>query len=165
MPTDLIKILLHDDGEDVESVWARTMPSPAGRTFARLDNIPFVHAKPTFGDVIEVSADESQPGFLCWNVRGCTYDEIVARLVEDGGKYAAIVDFECVDPSRFAALVQWSRTRMALEWEGARGPAEGRPGRAYLAVDYADSVAAMMKVLEENPLGFRFTLVHPVSAE
>ncbi|MDP2304768.1 MAG: hypothetical protein Q8P18_01915 [Pseudomonadota bacterium] len=64
MAIEPTRILLHDNGEDVETLWGIPVESPPGRTFVRLDNVPFLHAKPTFDEVVEVAEDEAHPGFL-----------------------------------------------------------------------------------------------------
>lgn len=156
-----IKILLHDNGEDVETPWALRVPAPPGRILVRLDNIPFLHAKPTYGDVIEVLQAEDQPGRLSWNAAGRSYDEICASLVEDGGRYAVIVDYTCDDVSRFATMTSWAKREGDLECEGSKGPRNDRPGRLYIAARYVVATDAVMRFLAGNSLGFRFELVHP----
>lgn len=156
-----VKVRLHDGGQNSETVWALPVESPPGRRFVRLDNIPFLHAKPTYGDVVEVVDDPAQPGFPSWDAAGRSYGELCAGLVEDGGRYAVIVDYTCDDPDRFAALSAWAQRAGDLECEGSRGPRDGRPGRMYLAAPHALEPAAILALLAKNPLGFRFVLVHP----
>lgn len=158
---DRVKILLHNDGEDVETPWATPVPSPQGRVLVRLDNIPFLHAKPTYGDVIEVRRTEDQPDRLSWNAAGRSYDEICAALIEDGGRFAVIVDYACDDASQFAAMAAWAKREGDLECEGLRGPRDGRPGRLYIAARYASGTDLIMRFLAGNPCGFRFELIHP----
>ncbi|MDO9280546.1 MAG: hypothetical protein Q7U06_01460 [Pseudomonadota bacterium] len=162
MAAEPIRILLHDNGEDVETMWAVPVESPPGRTFVRLDNVPFLHARPTYGDTLEVAEDEAQPGWLSWNRAGCPFEEIPERLVVDGGRYAVIVDYTCDDLARFAALTRWARESADLHGEGAYSPDDSRPGRLYLAVPYATAPDAVMAILGANPHGFSFVLVHPV---
>ena len=53
----LIKVRLHANGEDAETPWAEDCgpaPGPVGAHYARLGNVPFLHAKPTYGDVVVV---------------------------------------------------------------------------------------------------------------
>jgi hypothetical protein len=156
-----IKILLHDNGADVETPWALPVSSPPDRILVRLDNVPFLHAKPTYGDVIEVRQAADQPGLLSWNAAGRSYDEICAALVEDGGRYAVIVDYRCDDVSRFGAMTAWAKREGDLECEGSSGPRDGVPGRLYIAARYAIGTDAIMRFLGGNSLGFRFELVHP----
>jgi hypothetical protein len=159
---ELIKIVLHNDGEDVETVWAVRVDQGADRTLVRLDNVPFMHAKPTYGDVIEVAPDEQQGGRLSWNSHGLEYDEIVKRIFADGGRYAVITEYRCPDETRFGELTDWVRREGDLESEGCFGPREERPGRLYFAAPDATEPAAVMALLARNPFGFVFTLVHPV---
>ena len=53
----LVKVRLHNQGEDVETLWAEGL-GPAGEGLparrVRLGNVPFLHAKPTYEDVIDV---------------------------------------------------------------------------------------------------------------
>lgn len=60
--TKLIKVLLHDNGEDVETPWAEDLgghPANPRTRLARLANVPFLHAKPTYEDVIVVENDNA----------------------------------------------------------------------------------------------------------
>lgn len=156
-----MKILLHDRGLDVETPWALPVPSPPDRRFVRLDNVPFLHAKPTFGDVVEVRRTEDQPGFWSWDAAGRSYDEICAGLVADGGRYALILDYECDRPDAFGALSAWARGEADLVCEGCSAPRDGKPGRLYVAAPYAVSVADVVDAFARNPHGFTFALVHP----
>lgn len=155
------KILLHNNGEDVETPWAIPVPDPHGRVLVRLDNIPFLHAKPTCGDVIEVRQTADQPDFLSWNAAGRSYDAICGALVEDGGRYALIVDYTCPDAGRFAAMTSWAKDEGDLECEGSSGPRGGQPGRLYVAARYASCTDLIMRFLAGNPFGFAFELIHP----
>lgn len=156
-----IKVLLHDNGEDVETLWAVPVGGPPHRLLVRLDNVPFLHAKPTYGDVIEVRSADEQPGWLSWNAAGRTYTEICDALVEDGGRYAVIVDYTCDDMTVFGTLTAWAKREADLECEGNEGPTPQRPGRLYIAARYAVGTDAILQFLSGNSLGFRFELVHP----
>ena len=68
----LVKIRLHNQGEDVETAWAEDLGlASRGKVTrrVRLGNVPFLHAKPTYGDVIEVQPDEKD-GMLDWDRAG-----------------------------------------------------------------------------------------------
>lgn len=157
-----VKVLLHDRGEDVETVWALHVRHTSRGRVVRLESVPFLHAKPTWGDQVKVVEDPTQPGVLSWDVAGRSYDETVAGLIEDGGRYAAIVDHGVGDSARFAELSRWAESTLDVMCEGAYGPRDGLPGRAYLAVPYGLGPEALMRGLGDNPLGATFTLVHPV---
>ena len=54
----LLKIRLHNQGEDPETVWAEDLGAAilhSAARYVRIGNIPILHAKPTYGDVIEVA--------------------------------------------------------------------------------------------------------------
>ncbi|MBX2803196.1 MAG: hypothetical protein KTR31_36285 [Myxococcales bacterium] len=159
---ELMKVLIHDGGVDTETTWALRVPSPPGRVFVRLDNVPFLHAKPTLGDVIEVVQDPAQPGFLSFDKAGRSYDEVCSALVEDSGRYAVIVTYTCEDSQRFGALAAWIREGGELHPEGAFGPRDGEPGTMYLAVEAHVEPDEVMARLDTNGFGYRFSLVHPV---
>lgn len=90
----LLKIRLHNQGEDPETVWAEDLGAallhPAAR-YVRIGNIPLLHAKPTYGDVIEVRTDSD--GMLEWDRHGVEFREIGTRILEDGGRWVAIIDY------------------------------------------------------------------------
>lgn len=156
----LIKVVLHNRGEDVETPWAEDLgPTEDGGRLVRLDNVPFLHAKPTFGDVIVVQEDPAYEA-LAWDRAGVKWAEIGTRLVEDGGRYAMIVDYVADDLGRFEELGEWLGEH-GLVPEGCFGPQHGKPGRLYLAVPRTRLVADVMAILAENRFGFGFTQVHP----
>ena len=156
-----IKVLLHDNGEDVETPWALPVGGAPHRLLVRLDNVPFLDAKPTYGDVSEVRRAEEQPGWLSWNAAGRSYDEVCDALVENGGRYAVILDYTCDDIDQFGALTAWAKREADLECEGDQGPSPTRPGRLYIAARYAVDTDTILRFLGGNTLGFRFELVHP----
>ena len=55
--TSLVKVFLHDGGEEVESAWCQPAGTAGKAALFRLVNIPFLHAKPTYGDVIAAVPD------------------------------------------------------------------------------------------------------------
>src|SRR5205085_12393659 len=50
-----IKVCLTNRGEDSETPWAHDLGAAPGGRKVRLVNVPFLHAKPTWGDVIVVA--------------------------------------------------------------------------------------------------------------
>ncbi len=166
----LIKVLLQDRGEDAETPWAEDLGAVRGKRGARrvrLVNVPFLHAKPTYGDVITVVPDPGD-GMLTWDAGGVDYDEIHTRIDEDGGRYAAIVDYlpgKGVDARpAYEALSAAARTKKIIA-EGCFAPRDRKPGRIYLAVPEPIKPAAVMKLLGTVELAVKLTLVHPTPSK
>ncbi|MBA3391297.1 MAG: hypothetical protein H0T89_01575 [Deltaproteobacteria bacterium] len=172
----LIKVCLENRGEDSETPWAQDL-GPAksgdkGSRRVRLVNVPFLHAKPTWGDVIVVSPLED--GRLTWDANGVPWSKIGTRIEEDGGRYAMIIDYAPHDPSdggsaAFKAVYKACEDgntdlqKAPMVCEGAFGPADGRPGRAYLAVKDALEPAEVMKRLRDARPPCDLIQIHPES--
>ena len=162
----LVKVALHDRGKDVETVWAEDVGAAQrgpGR-LVRLGNVPFVHAKPTYGDLLVVEHDPALK-WLAWDANGVPFNRILTRIAEDGGRYAVIVDYE-VTP-RSDVREAFKALDLAGEWsniavEGLRAPRNGKPGRAYLAVPYDMKPGLVLKRLRARKLPMSLTLVHPL---
>ena len=89
-----IKVLLHNEGQDQETPWAEDLgPSPVapGARRVRLVNIPFLNAKPTYGDVIV--AIPNADGVLAWDRGGVAWEHIDQRIEEDGGRWVMIIGY------------------------------------------------------------------------
>ena len=72
-----VKVCLIDQGRARETPWALDLcpaPGPKGSRKVRLINVPFFHAKPTWGDVIVVSPKDGIP---TWDRDGA---EVVTTL-------------------------------------------------------------------------------------
>jgi hypothetical protein len=164
MPKDrLLKIALHDRYGDVEWTWAADLGAyrrSRTKRRVRLMNVPFLHAKPTWGDDIIVSVDPELDGAWAWDRGGATPKQVGTRIAKDGGFYAMVVDYRGDDQTRFGDMTHWVRS-YDLVTEGVFGPTERRPGRLYLAVPAAMKPAKVMALLAENAFGFRFERVHP----
>ena len=157
----LVKVLLHNRGEDVETPWAEDLgPADGGGRRVRLDNVPFLHAKPTFGDVIVAREDARYENHLAWDRDDVAWERIGTRIDHDGGRYAMIVDYVTDDVDRFGELSEWLGQSDVVP-EGCFGPREGKPGRLYLAVPRARSVGDVMALLAQNGHGFTFEQIHP----
>jgi hypothetical protein len=169
-----IKVCLVNDGDDFEATWAADLGpakhAPRGSRRVRLVNVCFLHAKPTWGDVIVVSPVED--GLLTWDGRGVAWSKIGTRIAEDGGRHAMIVDYVPDDPSdggeaAFDALSKACEEGHAdlndaeIVCEGAFGPTGATPGRAYLAVKNALKPSAVMKRLRAAGLPCTLLQVHP----
>jgi hypothetical protein len=129
----------------------------------RLANVPFMHAKPTWGDTIVVAATED--GFPTWDRDGVPWSKINSRIEVDGGHWAMIVDYA---PHPNAADA-WSTlvrecANHEIVCEGAWGPEAGKPGRAYLAVAEAMSDVDVMNALLGAGLPCDLMQIHPAPA-
>jgi len=158
-----IKVCLTNQGQDIETPWAVDLgpaPGPSGSRKVRLINVPFMHAKPTWGDAIVVSPVED--GFPTWDRDGVAWPQIGSRIAEDGGRWAMIVDYA---PHRDVREVFGDISRTCAEHdvvcEGAWGPRNGAPGRAYLAVSADLTDADVMTSLREAQLPCELIQIHP----
>lgn len=150
-----IKVRLTNRGEDSETPWAEDLgPEGDGRR-VRLINVPFLHAKPTWGDEIVVIPDED--GFPTWDRNGTSWKRIDTRIVADGGRWAMIVDYR---GDGFLALAEACHTNDII-CEGAWAPRGNEPGRTYLAVPNALDDAAVMARLNAAQLPCDLIQIHP----
>jgi hypothetical protein len=70
--TKLVKVCLHSRGKDVETPWAEDLgelPGRRGVHRVRLGNVPFFHAKPTYGDVLVVARGPANQDAHTWPSR------------------------------------------------------------------------------------------------
>lgn len=166
----LIKVSLSSNGEDVETPWAEDggpAPGPAGARYARLGNVPFLHAKPTYGDVIVVVPDAD--GVFSWDSGGLPYERLGERIIEDGGRWVMVLDFVLLeaggDAQQAFSALDIAGQRRDIAVEGCYGPKSDLPGRAYLAVPNHLGVDAVLAYLEGQRLPMTLSLVHPVDDE
>jgi hypothetical protein len=152
----LVKVFLHDRGEDVESAWCQ----PAGPSLFRLVNVPFLHAKPTYGDVVK--AERKDDGNWEWDRSGVAQAKIGERLHEDGGRYALIVDYSMRTGADFNALVAALERKHDIVGEGCFGPRGEEPGRLYLAAPRALAPAVVLTAVQTLGRFFSFELIHPM---
>jgi len=105
-------------------------------------------------------------GRLAWDSDDLPYERLLERIAKDGGRYAVIVDYDVVpsttDVRAAFKVLDIAGEKMNIAVEGMRGPEEGRPGRAYLAVPYDITTVMVMAYLDEQNLPMKLTLVHPV---
>jgi len=160
-----IKVALTNRGQDVETPWAVDLgpaSGPSGSRKVRLINVPFMHAKPTWGDTIVVSPVDD--GLPTWDRDGVPWPKIGSRIADDGGRWAMIVDYA---PHRNAAAVFEDIARTCAEHdvvcERAWGPRNGEPGRAYLAVSPDLTDHDVMTSLREAQLACELIQIHPES--
>lgn len=162
MADKTLKVCLTNRGEDSETPWAQDLgaaPGVKGGRRVRLVNVPFLHAKPTWGDVIVVAPKDGQ---LTWDRDGVAWKQIGTRIEEDGGRWAMIVDYsphEAKD-SGFAALAKACGENDVV-CEGAWDPQGSMPGRAYLAVKIDTTADAVMASLRALELPCELTQIHP----
>lgn len=166
----LLKVLLQDRGEDAETPWAEDLGAVRGRKGARrvrLVNVPFLHAKPTYGDVIVVEPDP-EDGMLVWDAGGVAWPQIGTRIDKDGGRYAAIVDYlpgKGVEVrAAYEAICDVARKKKIVT-EGCYAPRDRKPGRLYLAVPEKLAPPAVMKQLATVKVAVKLELVHPAPAK
>ena len=162
----LVKVRLHNQGEDVETAWAEDL-GPIDQTSrtrrVRLGNVPFLHAKPTYGDVIEVRPDDGD-GMLDWDSEGVAFEHIGRRIHHDGGRWAMIIDYSLSSGSDLNATfraLDVAGEKADISVEGAFVEKDGRSGRAYLAVPRSQSVADVLGWLRSPDVALAVTLVHP----
>ena len=161
--TSLVKVFLHDRGQDVESAWCQPVGEERGASLFRLVNVPFLHAKPTYGDVIPAFRHVELDGNWAWDRAGVPYERIGERLHTDGERYALIVDYTMRTDADFGALVSALERKHAIVAEGCYGPRGEEPGRLYLAAPRQLDPDAVMAAVTTLGRGFRFELVHPVA--
>jgi hypothetical protein len=169
-PTRLVKVRLHNRGEDVETPWAEDLGPAPGSNRARrvrLANVPFFHAKPTYEDVIVVEPDED--GMLAWNADGAAWEDILTRIDEDSGRWVMIVDYTPNDPTAetkplYRALDQAAEA-IGVCAEGAIKATFGKPGRMYLAVPAGMTIEQVMSHLQSAGIQVQLRLEHPVDDE
>lgn len=156
-----MKVRLHNQGEDVETTWAEDLGPIEGRhamRLVRLGNIPFLHAKPTYGDVIEVELHAAD-GIFEWDCGDVPFDTIGSRIYRDDGRWVVVVDYSPVNPAVdiLASFREWDILAEQIDIV-LEGPTTGR---AYLAVPVSMTLDAVMAWLGSSPAGLRFHLVHP----
>ena len=169
-----IKVCLTNQGVDTETPWAEDLgPAPghpAGSRKVRLINVPFRHAKPTWGDTVVVTPIEQ--GFPTWDRGGVPWAEIGTRIADDGGRWAMIVDYAPHPDAAnaFDALVR-ACAEHEVVCEGAWAPCastdaggDGVAGRAYLAVRVELSDVELMRHLRAAALPCELVQVHPTPA-
>jgi hypothetical protein len=166
-----IKVSLTNRGKDTETPWAEDLgPAPfAGKTarLVRLVNVPFLHAKPTWGDTIVVKPDSG--GILTWDRGGQSFSKVDSLIHEDGDRWAMIVDYaphpDSDDADRVFSLLARACAEHDVVCEGAWGPRDDEPGRAYLAVKSELSDADLMKHLRAGELPCELIQIHPAPSK
>lgn len=160
----LLKIRLHNQGEDPETVWAEDLGAallhPNAR-YVRIGNIPLLHAKPTYGDVVEVLRHGN--GMLEWDRDGVDFREIGTRILEDSGRWLAVIDYWPARPnsdlqSTLEALdVAGAARDIAIEGAIART----HRGCAFMAVPSSMNLADLVAWLGSQGECLGFELLHP----
>jgi len=159
-----IKVCLTNRGKDTETPWAEDLgPAPDGGRLVRLVNVPFLHAKPTWGDTIVVV--DSPDGHPTWDRDGASFSKIDSLITEDGGRWAMIIDYaphpDSEDADRVFSLLARACAEHDVVCEGAWGPRDGDPGRAYLAVKNELSDQQVITRLRDAELPCELIQIHP----
>ncbi len=158
-----IKVCLTNKGEDTESPWAIDLGAVGsdGSRKVKLVNVPFMHAKPTWGDTIIVKPDRNG-GPPVWDREGVPWKQIATKIVEDGGRWAMIVDYLPTTSAdeAFAAIRQIC-DEARIVCEGAWGPRDHDPGRVYLAVQKELNAEQVMGLLIGASLPTELIQIHP----
>ncbi len=168
MPVEeqLLKIVLHNCGEDVETVWAFDLGPANGTTGARrvrLDNVPFLHAKPTVED--EIIVEPGEDGRLSWDKKDDPYERVCERIVKDSGRWIMIIDYKGSDPSEGQEI--YTAMRLAVEplnviTEGAFAPRHDSPGQAYFAIPSSVTLDSVMALVQAAVPNVEVHLAHPL---
>lgn len=156
-----IKVCLTNRGKDSETPWAEDLgPAPGGGRKVRLVNVPFLHAKPTWGDTIVVKPGDD--GVLTWDRSGVSFSKVDSQILEDGDRWAMIVDYvpHPDGEGAYSALIR-AAAEHDIVCEGAWGPRDDEPGRVYLAVRSALSDRHVMKRLRAADLPCELIQIHP----
>jgi hypothetical protein len=161
----LIKVCLTNRGHDTETPWAEDLGPVEGSPNARrakIVNVPFLHAKPTWGDVIAVTPGAD--GVLTWDRDNVPWKAVSSRLLEDGGRWAMIVDYAPRAGTKggdaFTAFASACES-LDIVCEGAWSPKPKEPGRAYLAVRKEFPDHSVMHALRDSKLPCELIQVHP----
>jgi hypothetical protein len=163
-----IKVCLTNRGNDTETPWAEDLGPAKGQRGARrvrVVNVPFMHAKPTWGDVIVVVPVEG--GLPTWDRAGVAWEQIGTRIAEDGGRWAMIVDYtpnKVTAEAAFRALLDACHA-INVVCENAWSPAVGRAGRAYLAAPKTRTALDLMTALAAAKLPCTLSQIHPPPAK
>lgn len=165
---NLIKVRLLFDGEDTETPWAEDLgpvrgAGPGARR-VRLANVPFLHAKPTWGDVIIVEPDPDD-GVLTWDCRGVQWERVGTRIERDSGRWAMVLDYrplEGAELSRDFDLLCKSAEEIDVIPEGCLDATNTRPGRLYLAVPDTLGIVEVLDHLYARNLPLTLKLIHPL---
>jgi hypothetical protein len=124
-----------------------------------------LHAKPTYGDVIAVEPEPSD-GVLEWDAAGVAFENIVSRIVQDGGRWVVIIDYwprpTLGDLDTVFEQLDLAGEKSDVAVEGAFGRHDGRAARAYLAVPGSMTLPDVLDWLRRDVNGLEFSLVHPV---
>ncbi len=154
MTEQYVKVFLHNDYDDVESLPCEPCGEADGRKLFRLRSVPFLHSKPTYADVIPAAIDEELGGCYAWNGK-------VEGVHEDGGRYAMIFDWEPSSQTGANLDGPWLPQELDIIPNNAWAACEGKAGRTYLAVPHGMNPDQVMAELCAGHPGLAFILIHP----
>ena len=156
MADDIEKLFIHHDYDNVESGPAEVVGTEGDAVLLRLLFIPFMYATPTYGDVVAATREaefEDNLAFACPGQFGMDVED----LHRHGGRYALIFDFELAEGEGEQWFQESHDIMSSLAWPQE----EGKPGRAYLAVQDARTPDEVMRLLKKRHPNSAFTLIHP----
>jgi len=159
-----IKVCLINNGTARETPWAHDLgpaSGPKGSRKVRLVNVPFFHAKPTWGDVIVVRPVD---GVLTWDREGASWEAVGKRIAEDGGRWAMILDYAPRGKTDVNGELAQACAELDIACERAWPPDPTRAGRVFLAVGNTLTDAAVMSQLRAAKLPCELTQIHPKPA-
>jgi hypothetical protein len=152
----VVKVILHARGELVETALCEAYGFDRGRALFRLESVPFLHPKPTYGDVISAHTDDAYEGNWAW-------DRDREPIRHDGGRYTLMVDYHTSDEEAdFDRLCRRLRADHDLVAELGYEPQGKKPGRLYLAAPRKSPPTAVLAALGQVGAGFRIEAVRPL---
>ncbi len=152
----IVKVILHARGELVETALCEAYGFDRGRPLFRLESVPFLHARPTHGDVIAARTDDAYGGNWAW-------DRDREPIRQDGGRYTLVVDYHTSDDEAdFDRLCRRLRAEHDLVAELGYEPQGKKPGRFYLAAPRKVTPSAVLVALDQAAKGFRIEAVRPL---
>jgi hypothetical protein len=151
----VVKVVLHDRGDRVESARCQPVGFEEGRALFRVDSVPFLHAKPTYDDVIVARGDDTYAGNWTWN-------GAAGRIHKDGGRYALLVEYHASAEADFQRLTQLLRRDHDIVVEIGYPPQGKKPGRLYLAAPRRMGTSEVLRALGSAGEGFRIDVVRPL---
>jgi hypothetical protein len=151
----VVKVVLHDRGDRVETARCQPVGFEDGRALFRVDSIPFLHAKPTYDDVIVARGDDTYAGNWTWN-------GAAGRIHKDGGRYALLVEYHAAAEADFPRLTQLLRRDHDIVVEIGYPPHGKKAGRLYIAAPRRMGTSEVLRALGSAGEGFRIDVVRPL---
>jgi hypothetical protein len=159
-PAKHVRVFLHYDYDDVETVPCEVVQRGRGFVDVKVLAIPFLHATPTYGDVVRAKKDPEFEGNLAWasTRRGGARDE---DLVEAGGYYALIARLRRRPDVPAPADPLWFPRDFGIFSSVATSWKDREWGRIYFAAPKKIQPRDVLDMLEARHPNFDWQLVHP----